>query len=47
MKRTKRHTTPALLAGLWVLLSMLALLEHTTLKELKDFAAPFAFTPTG
>lgn len=47
MKRTKRHTAPALLAGLWVLLSMLALLEHTTLKELKDFAAPFAFTPSG
>lgn len=47
MKKTKRHTAPALLAGLWVLLSMLALLEHTDLNELKDFAARWPFTPTG
>lgn len=47
MKTTKRHTAPALLAGLGVLLSMLALLEHTDLNELRDFAARLAFTPTG
>jgi hypothetical protein len=47
MKKKKRHTAPALLAGLWVLLSMLALLEHTDLNELKDFAARLSFTPTG
>jgi hypothetical protein len=47
MKKTKRHTAPALLAGLWVLLSMLALLEHTDLKELKRFAARLSFSPTG
>ena len=35
MKRGQSYTAPALLAGLWVLLSMLALLEHTDLKELK------------
>ena len=47
MKSKKRHTAPALLAGLWVLLSMLALIEHTDLNELKDFAARLAFSPTG
>jgi hypothetical protein len=47
MKKKKRHTAPALLAGLWVLLSMLALLERTDLGELQNFAAPLAFTPTG
>jgi hypothetical protein len=45
--KKKRHTAPALLAGLWVLLSMLALLEHTDLNELKNFAARLAFSPTG
>lgn len=43
----KRHTAPALLAGLWVLLSMLALLEHTDLNELKDFARPLVFKASG
>lgn len=43
MKKTKRHTAPALLAGLWVLLSMSALLEHTDLTQLKDFVATLAF----
>lgn len=47
MKRKKRHTTPALLAGLWVLVSMLALLEHTNLNELRDFAVRWSFTPMG
>jgi hypothetical protein len=43
MKKTKRHTAPALLAGLWVLLSMSALLEHTDLTKLKDFVATLTF----
>jgi hypothetical protein len=47
VKKKKRHTAPALLAGLWVLLSMLALLEHTDLNELKNFAARLPFSPTG
>lgn len=47
MKKTKRHTAPALLAGLWTLLSMLALLEHTDLKELKSFVTQLPFYPTG
>ncbi len=51
MKKTKtgakRHTAPALLAGLWVLVSMLALLEHTDLTELKRLAARLRFSPTG
>ena len=33
-----RHTEPALLAGLWVLLAMLALLEHHDLDELRRLA---------
>lgn len=47
VKPAKRHTTPALLAGLGVLLPMLALLEHTDLKTLKDFVAPLAFWASG
>ncbi len=43
----KRHTASALLAGLWVLLSMLALLEHTDLNKLKDFAVPLVFKASG
>lgn len=46
-KRGKRHTAPALLAGLWVLVSMLALLEHTDLGELKRLASRLSFSPTG
>lgn len=38
MKRTAPHTAPALLAGLWVLLSMLELLEHVDLDRLKQLA---------
>jgi len=37
-KRKRPHTAPALLAGLWVLLSMLALLEHYDLTDLKRLA---------
>jgi hypothetical protein len=39
MKRKRPHTAPALLAGLWVLLSMLELLEHYDLDELRRLAA--------
>ena len=39
MKRNRPHTAPALLAGLWVLLSMLALLEHYDLDDLRRLAA--------
>jgi hypothetical protein len=39
MKRTRPYTAPALLAGLWTLLSMLALLEHYQLRDLKHFTA--------
>ena len=38
MKTQRPHTAPALLAGLWVLLSMLALLEHYDLDEHKQLA---------
>lgn len=37
-KRKKPHTAPALLAGLWVLLSMLELLQHVDLKHLVRLA---------
>jgi hypothetical protein len=43
MKRTKPHTAPALLAGLWVMLSMLALLEHYDLDELRRLADRISF----
>jgi hypothetical protein len=39
MKRKRPHTAPALLAGLWVLLSMLELLEHYDLDELRRLVA--------
>jgi hypothetical protein len=42
-KRKRPHTAPALLAGLWVLLSMLALLEHYDLDELRRLAARIPF----
>lgn len=38
MKRTKPFTEPALLAGLWVLLAMLEVLQHHTLEELQEAA---------
>jgi len=38
MKRPRTYTTPALLAGLWVMLSMLALLEVVDLERLQVLA---------
>jgi hypothetical protein len=46
-KRKRPHTAPALLAGLWVLLSMLALLEHTSLRDLRRLAASIPYLHTG
>jgi hypothetical protein len=43
MKRTKRHTAPALLAGLGILLSMSALLQQIDIRKLTDFVAPLGF----
>jgi hypothetical protein len=39
-KRKRPHTAPALLAGLGILLSMLALLEHYDLRELQKMIHP-------
>lgn len=47
MKRTRPHTAPALLAGLWVLLSLLSLLEHWDLDDLKDLAAQIPYLNSG
>jgi Transposase DDE domain len=47
MKRSQPHTAPALLAGLWVLLSMVSMLEHYPLHELKRLAAQIFFLDTG
>ena len=46
-KRSRPHTAPALLAGLWVLLSMLALLEHCDLRHVKRLAAKIPYLHTG
>ena len=46
-KRKRPHTAPALLAGLWVLLSMLSLLEHYDLRNLKRLAARLPYLPAG
>jgi hypothetical protein len=46
-KRHRPHTAPALLAGLWVLFSMLSLLEHYDLRQLKRLAAQIPFFDTG
>jgi hypothetical protein len=43
MKRKRPHTAPALLAGLWVLLSLLELLEHYDLNDLKRLAAKIPY----
>ena len=43
MKRTNPHTAPALLAGLWVMLSMLTLLEHYDLDDLRRLADTIPF----
>lgn len=47
MKRATPHTSPALLAGLWVLLSMLAMLEQYDLRSLQKLAAQLPFRDTG
>jgi hypothetical protein len=47
MKRGRPHTTPALLAGLWVLLSLLSLLNHYDLRHLKRLAATVPLLDTG
>lgn len=47
MKRTRPHTAPALLAGLWVLLSLRTLLEHYDLRHLKRLATQLPFRDTG
>jgi hypothetical protein len=46
-KRTRPVTTPALLAGLWVLLSMLELLELHPLKHLRQLANHIPLPLTG
>jgi len=46
-KRKRPHTAPALLAGLWVLLSMLALLEHCDLDHLKALATRIPYLNSG
>lgn len=46
-KAHKPHTAPALLAGLGVLMPMLALIEHNDLNTLKEFIKPLAFQPSG
>jgi hypothetical protein len=46
-KRKRPHTAPALLAGLWVLLSILALLERCDLDHLKALAARIPLLNTG
>jgi hypothetical protein len=46
-QRTRPHTAPALLAGLWALLSMLALLEHCDLDRLKALASRITYRGTG
>jgi Transposase DDE domain len=47
MKRARPHTAPALLAGLWILLSMCALLQHYDLRYIKRLAARMPFRDTG
>jgi hypothetical protein len=46
-KRSRPHTAPALLAGLWVLLSTLALLEHCDLNHLRSLVARIRYFDTG
>lgn len=46
MKYGRPFTAPALLAGLWVLLSMLAMLEHYDLSELKRLADKIPYRDT-
>jgi hypothetical protein len=46
-KRKRPHTAPALLAGLWVLLSMSALLEHYNLDSLNELISRIPLLNTG
>ena len=46
-KRSRPHTAPALLAGLWVLLSMLSLLDHYSLRQLKGLIKNLPYLPAG
>ena len=46
MKRGRQWTPPALLEGVWVLLSMLELLDHYELRRLRQLAETF-FNPHG
>ncbi|MGQ0637412.1 MAG: transposase [Planctomycetaceae bacterium] len=46
MKYGRPSTAPALLAGLWALLSMLALLEHYDIDDLKRLAASIPYRDT-
>jgi hypothetical protein len=46
-KRSRPHTAPALLAGLWVLLSILELLEHYDLRRIRTLAKLIAWPDTG
>jgi Transposase DDE domain len=46
-KRKRPHTAPALLAGMWALLSMLALLEHCDLDHLKALATRIPYLNSG
>lgn len=43
MKRGRPYTTPALLAGLWPLLAMLALLEHHDLDQIRHLATQLPY----
>jgi hypothetical protein len=43
MKYRKTHTTPALLAGLWVLLAMFETLEHHSVEELRSLGKVLGF----
>ena len=45
MKYGQTHTTPALLAGLWVLVTMLETLEHHSVEELRNFKNYLSFLP--
>ena len=47
MKKDHPHTAPALLAGLWVLVSMLELLKHVDLNHLRQLAAGILLPSTG
>lgn len=43
MKRSKPHTAPAVLAGLFIYLAMLDTLEHHSIEELRDFKKHLRF----